>query len=103
VFYYGAYTVFTLCLHSVYTVFTLCLGSSARDYGLDLSLYSDDDPSLMSGGDEGLDIPENNVGRVWMSLEYNPETERLHVMLMKIKNLPSRTCSSNNACDPVVR
>ena len=73
---------------------------SAQAYGLDPSLYVE---GVEEPHEEETYFDDDSIGRVWMSLEYNPESERLHLVLMKIKNLPSRTRSSANACDPVVR
>jgi len=46
---------------------------------------------------------DDNIGRVWMGVEYNADTERLLVTLLQIKNLPSRDRGTANACDPFVR
>ncbi|XP_076453975.1 synaptotagmin-15-like [Babylonia areolata] len=63
------------------------------------------DPSLYKIADEDDDyeIPRNHLGRVWFAVEYERETEKLLVTLIKAKNLPSRHLGSENGCDPFVR
>ncbi|BFZ02988.1 hypothetical protein BsWGS_06027 [Bradybaena similaris] len=63
------------------------------------------DPSLYKVADEDdhYDIPPDHIGRVWFATEYERETEKLMVTLIKAKNLPSRTQGVDNACDPFVR
>ncbi|KAL8577899.1 hypothetical protein ACOMHN_011895 [Nucella lapillus] len=63
------------------------------------------DPSLYKIADEDDDyeIPRNHLGRVWFAIEYERETEKLLVTLIKAKNLPSRQLGSDNGCDPYVR
>ncbi|XP_038222427.1 synaptotagmin-15-like isoform X3 [Zerene cesonia] len=47
--------------------------------------------------------PEGHVGRIWFTLKYEAETERLQVHIIKVKHLPSRTPALANACDPYIR
>ncbi|XP_064091522.1 synaptotagmin-15-like isoform X2 [Macrobrachium nipponense] len=47
--------------------------------------------------------PPGHLGRVFLTLHYHSNTEKLQVGLLRIKNLPSRTFGSTNACDPYVR
>ena len=63
------------------------------------------DPSLYKIADEDDDyeIPRDHLGRVWFAVEYERETEKLLVTLIKAKNLPSRQTGSDNGCDPFVR
>ena len=63
------------------------------------------DPSLYKIADEDDDyeIPRDHLGRVWFAVEYERETEKLLVTLIKAKNLPSRQLGSDNGCDPFVR
>uniref|UniRef100_X1YW52 C2 domain-containing protein n=2 Tax=Capitella teleta TaxID=283909 RepID=X1YW52_CAPTE len=63
------------------------------------------DPSLykMNDEDDEYDIPEHHIGRIWFAVEYERESEKLQVTLMKAKNLPSRTLGQGNGCDPFVR
>lgn len=63
------------------------------------------DPSLYKivDEDEDYDMSEDHIGRLWFTVEYERETEKLLVTLIKAKNLPSRTMSSSNGCDPFVR
>ncbi|XP_035671158.1 synaptotagmin-15-like isoform X2 [Branchiostoma floridae] len=63
------------------------------------------DPDLYKAtqDDSETNFPEDHLGRVWFALEYQREAERLLVSLIKIKNLPSRTPGSSNACDPFVK
>ena len=72
--------------------------SSAYSLGsIDPSLYKHSDV------DDDYDIPDNHIGRIWFAVEYERETEKLLVTLIKAKNLPSRSFSSHNQCDPFVR
>lgn len=52
---------------------------------------------------DGTYYSDDNIGRVWIGVEYNADTERLLVTLHQIKNLPSRERGTANACDPLVR
>ena len=63
------------------------------------------DPSLYKMTDEmdDYDFCEGHIGRIWFAVEYERESEKLLVTLMKAKNLPSRSMSNNNSCDPFVR
>lgn len=63
------------------------------------------DPSLYKVVDEDdhYDIPPDHIGRVWFATEYDRETEKLLVTLIKARNLSSRTQGLDNACDPFVR
>ncbi|CAK1555814.1 unnamed protein product [Leptosia nina] len=42
-------------------------------------------------------------GRVWFTLKYEAETERLQIHIIKVKHLPSRTPALANACDPYIK
>lgn len=53
--------------------------------------------------EEELHYPEGHLGRLWFYLRYEPGSEKLLVTILKIKNLPSRTVGTANACDPIVR
>ncbi|XP_047501454.1 synaptotagmin-15-like isoform X2 [Penaeus chinensis] len=53
--------------------------------------------------DDPGSYPPGHLGRVFLTLHYHQETEKLQVGLLRIRNLPSRTLGSNNACDPYVR
>ncbi|XP_055924590.1 synaptotagmin-15-like [Argiope bruennichi] len=48
-------------------------------------------------------FPEGHRGRLWFNLEYDVNTERLIVHVIKAKNLPSRVYGAVNCCDPFVR
>ncbi|CAL1530169.1 unnamed protein product [Lymnaea stagnalis] len=63
------------------------------------------DPSLYKVADEDdhYDIPPEHIGRIWFATEYDRETEKLMVTVIKARNLPSRTQGLDNACDPFVR
>ncbi|XP_064640032.1 synaptotagmin-15-like isoform X2 [Lineus longissimus] len=63
------------------------------------------DPSLykVTDEDEAYDIPAGHIGRIWFAVEYELESEKLLVTLIKAKNLPSRSLGSMNQCDPFVR
>nr|XP_008112666.1 PREDICTED: synaptotagmin-15 isoform X1 [Anolis carolinensis] len=45
------------------------------------------------------DFPEGNIGRLWFSVEYEPESERLLVSLIKARKLQSPASS----CNPFVK
>ncbi|XP_068213645.1 synaptotagmin-15-like [Palaemon carinicauda] len=53
--------------------------------------------------DDPGSYPPGHLGRVFLTLHYHSNTEKLQVGLLRIKNLPSRTFGSTNACDPYVR
>lgn len=63
------------------------------------------DPSLyrISDEDDEYEIPPNHLGRIWFAVEYERETEKLLVTLIKAKNLPNRAFGATNGCDPFVR
>jgi len=63
------------------------------------------DPSLyrISDEDDQYDIPPEHLGRVWFAVEYERETEKLLVTLIKSRNLPNRMFGASNGCDPFVR
>ncbi|XP_065494986.1 synaptotagmin-15-like isoform X2 [Caloenas nicobarica] len=46
-----------------------------------------------------VDFPEGNIGRLWFSIEYEQESERLLISLIKVRNLqPPADC-----CSPFVK
>ena len=55
------------------------------------------------------DLPPSNIGRIWFSLEYDPQSEKLIVIVDRIRNLQGRqqrsslSLSSNSSCDPFIR
>lgn len=55
------------------------------------------------------DLPPGNIGRIWFSLEYDVQAEKLIVNVDKICNLPGRqqrsstSLSSTSSCDPFIR
>jgi synaptotagmin-15 len=53
--------------------------------------------------EDTTNYPEGHLGRVWFSLHYDREQEKLQISLIRIHNLPSRDKDSANACDPLVR
>ena len=63
------------------------------------------DPSLYKivDEDDDYDIPADHIGRVWFAVEYERETEKLLVTLIKAKNLPTRQYGNNSSCDPFIR
>ncbi|ESO05706.1 synaptotagmin 15a [Helobdella robusta] len=73
-------------------------GSDSLVYGIDPTLYDD-----QQGVDVETNFEEDNIGRLWFAIQYNPEAERLAVTLIQMKNLPSRIRGINNGCDPYVR
>ncbi|XP_056386802.1 synaptotagmin-15-like isoform X2 [Hyla sarda] len=48
---------------------------------------------------EETDFPEGNIGRIWFAVEYEYETERLVVSLIKVRNLQL----SSDSCNPFVK
>lgn len=67
-------------------------------FGINPCLYEEEDEV-----DVETNFEKGNIGRLWFSVQYNPEAERLMVNLVQIKNLPSRSPPNNNACDPFVK
>ena len=65
--------------------------------GLNPDLYRLEDE------EDDLDFPDDHIGRIWLAVEYEMESERLVVSLIKAKNLPSRVRGSVNQCDPLVK
>ena len=63
------------------------------------------DPSLyrISDEDDNYEIPPEHLGRIWFAVEYERETEKLLVTLIKARNLPNRAFGGANGCDPFVR
>lgn len=63
------------------------------------------DPTLYKIVDEDdtYEIPVDHIGRLWFAVEYERETEKLLVTLIKAKNLPTRQYGNNSSCDPFVR
>ncbi|CAI9570337.1 unnamed protein product, partial [Staurois parvus] len=48
---------------------------------------------------EETDFPEGNIGRIWFAVEYEHETERLVVSLIKVRNLHFNP----DSCNPFVK
>ncbi|XP_071829871.1 synaptotagmin-15-like isoform X2 [Apostichopus japonicus] len=65
--------------------------------GLNPELYKIQDE------EEESDFPDEHIGRIWFAVEYELESERLVVSLIKARNLPSRTMGVGNQCDPLVK
>ncbi|XP_054773392.1 synaptotagmin-15-like [Lytechinus pictus] len=65
--------------------------------GLNPELYK------LQDEEEESDFADDHIGRIWFAVEYELESERLVVSLIKSKNLPSRTLGSANQCDPLVK
>ena len=81
---------------------SICLpyipGSGAHALGaIDPSLYKTADE------DDDYDIPDTHIGRIWFAVEYERESEKLLVTLIKAKNLPTRAFGAATACDPFAR
>ncbi|XP_069187290.1 synaptotagmin-15 [Procambarus clarkii] len=53
--------------------------------------------------DDPCNYPVGHLGRLFLTLHYSQESEKLQVGLLRLRNLPSRTFGSTNACDPYVR
>ncbi|XP_053548035.1 synaptotagmin-15 isoform X2 [Bombina bombina] len=52
-----------------------------------------------SEDNEELDFPDGNIGRIWFAVEYEQESERLVVSLIKVRNLRF----SSESCNPFVK
>ncbi|XP_072165720.1 synaptotagmin-15-like [Diadema setosum] len=65
--------------------------------GLNPELYK------LQDEEEESDFADDHIGRIWFAVEYELESERLVVSLIKAKNLPSRTLGNANQCDPLVK
>ncbi|XP_077113305.1 synaptotagmin-15 isoform X2 [Ranitomeya variabilis] len=48
---------------------------------------------------EETDFPEGNIGRIWFAVEYEYETEKLVVSLIKVRNLQF----NSDSCNPFVK
>ncbi|WAQ96368.1 SYT15-like protein [Mya arenaria] len=59
------------------------------------------EPSLYRTADKAddYDIPQDHLGRAWFAVQYEKETEKLLVTMIKAKNLPSKACAASNGCD----
>ena len=57
----------------------------------------------MTDDDDDYDFPHDHIGRIWFAVEYERETEKLLVTLMKARNLKARGHGGSNSCDPFVR
>ncbi|XP_043912440.1 synaptotagmin-15-like isoform X2 [Protopterus annectens] len=57
-------------------------------------------PDLYSEEADEMDYPDNNIGRLWFVVEYESETERLLVSLIKARNLQLSSCET---CNPFVK
>ena len=87
-----------------YRVFTTEVSSYIfRLTGLKLKDYGSINPALYQSldGDETSSFPEDHLGRLWLRLAFERESEKLVVTLVKGKNLPCRRDKS--PCDPFVR
>ncbi|XP_052266141.1 synaptotagmin-15-like isoform X2 [Dreissena polymorpha] len=63
------------------------------------------DPSLYmvtDDADDAYELPPDHLGRLWFAVEYERETEKLYVTLLKARNLPFKY-GTTNGCDPFVR
>ncbi|WAQ96372.1 SYT15-like protein, partial [Mya arenaria] len=58
------------------------------------------DPILyrIADEDDDYDIPQDHLGRAWFAVQYEKETEKLLVIFIKAKNLPSKACAASNGC-----
>jgi synaptotagmin-15 len=71
-------------------------GLLIKDFGsINPALYQSMD------GDDTTLFPEDHNGRLWFTLAYERESEKLIVTLVKAKNLPCR--ADKSPCDPFVR
>lgn len=61
---------------------------------LNPALYSADEAN------DFYDIPSGHVGRVWFSVEYDRQVERLTVTLIKARNLPLETIKADIRASP---
>lgn len=65
---------------------------------LNPDLYKDID-----NDEDGLDIPVDHLGSVWFAVDYERDTERLTITLIKARNLRNRSPFGGISCDPFVR
>ncbi|XP_076066384.1 synaptotagmin-15-like [Oratosquilla oratoria] len=63
-------------------------------------------PELYRARDDEDDpdsYPSGHRGRLFFTVHYDHEGEKLQVVIVKVRNLPSRTIGSTTSCDPYVR
>ncbi|XP_050698155.1 synaptotagmin-15-like [Eriocheir sinensis] len=53
--------------------------------------------------DDPATYPDGHLGRLFFTLQYVSDGEKLQVGILRVRNLPSRTLGSTNACDPYIR
>lgn len=53
--------------------------------------------------DDPATYPAGHLGRLFFTLQYVSDGEKLQVGILRVRNLPSRTSGSTNACDPYIR
>ena len=80
-------------LHSNFAGVPLSIGALNPD------LYK----SPLISEEDDTEFPDGHLGRVWFGLKYDDEQEKLHISLVRIRNLSSYDKDSTNACDPLVR
>ena len=86
------------CFRTPNSHFMIVFADNIAQLGnLDPSLYRQHDT------DDDYELPDHHIGRIWFRIQYERETEKLLVTLVKAKNLPSKSLSATNVCDPFVR
>lgn len=75
-------------------LFSYYLYAVERIGTLNPALYSADEAN------DFYDIPSGHVGRVWFSVEYDRQVERLTVTLIKARNLPLETIKADIRASP---
>ena len=65
--------------------------------------HSQDDCDDLEVYDVHYTPPAGHLGRVWFTLEYENETEKLLVTLVRARHLPCRSRAHANSCDPFAR
>lgn len=60
------------------------------------------DPALYRevDADDDYEVTPDHVGRIWFAVQYERESEKLLVTIMKARNLLNH---GNGVCDPFVR
>ena len=87
----------SLCIICLLTNYLITLADVTCLGSIDPSLYKQHD------ADDDYEIPDYHIGRIWFRVQYERETEKLLVTLIKARNLLSRSLTHGNICDPFVR
>ena len=62
------------------------------------------DPQLYKASDDDdYDVTDDHIGRIWFAVEYENQSEKLLLTLVKVKNLPTIAAGVSGSCDHFVR